>query len=651
MAPRIRLRRLILRGLTRDYGPDLLREGDPRGLMVIAGQIMTGKTSVLEFIDFCLGGADHPTHQEIRDASIRTALLELEVGDERCVIERAVFPSEPRALIHWASIEDLGTEHAKEDHPIRPAGSPESLSSLLLGWIGLAGLSLKEAPTQIASGADPLSFRDLMPVIHLTNERLGSTNLLFENEYMRALKLRQVIDAVFGVHEGRLVELSAAIEERRRAQSEAERSVATIRKFLTDRQLNDEAEVELRIATIAPERAEVEDAISAIDRTMTSQSAELVALRKRHQEALAARAKAAAVLRDRDTLIDRLTALRGQYAADVKRLAFATQAQLLFGALEVTHCPSCLQRLEAPAGVDEGGHCTLCRQAIPAAEEVPPAEIAGELRATQSRLDELNRYMDTVANERGTARDELAGREDEERRTRDAVDRSVAPTVAPFLSQRNELVARREDLNASEREYRRVRDLYDGVRLREADKDRISREVDSLTAQLAALSSDRPSRNQLVADLSARFASILGDFGFPKLTDAFLDDNYVPHVRGERYTKLSSGGRTLSALAWQLAILELAVEREAAHPGLAMIDGIQKNLTPVGERPDPEYGRPEIITQIYRHLDEWLTGAGRDAQVLVVDNRPPTIAEESIVKYYSGLADQPPYGLIEDAVG
>lgn len=651
MAPRIRLRKLILRGLTRDYGPDLLRDGEARGLMVIAGQIMTGKTSVLEFIDFCLGGTDHPTHQEIRDASIRTILLELEVGEERCVIERAVFPSEPRAIVHWATIDQLADEHDKEEHPLRPAGSPESLSSFLLGWIGLAGLSLKEAPTQVASGADPLSFRDLMPVIHMTNERLGSKNLLFENDYMRALKLRQVIDAVFGVHEGRLVELSAAIEERKRAQAEVERSVATIRRFLTERQLNDEMEIDLRIASVAEERTEVEDAIAAIDQTMTSQSFDLIALRKRHQEALAARAMAASVLRDRETLLDRLAALRGQYAADVKRLAFATQAQLLFGALEVTHCPSCLQRLETPAGVDDAGHCTLCRQAIPANEDVPPAEIAGELRATQTRLDELNRYMTAVSDERGVAQADLADREDREQHARIALDRSVAPTVAPFLSQRDELVTRREDLNANEREFRRVRDLYDGVRLREAERDRIGREVDSLTDQLTALSTDRPSRDQLIGDLSGRFAAILEDFGFPKLTDAFIDANYVPHVRSERYTELSSGGRTLSAMAWQLAILELAVERDAAHPGFAIIDGLQKNLTPVGEQQDPEFGRPEIVTQVYRHLDDWLRNAGRDAQVLVVDNRPPTLGEESIVKYYSGRADMAPYGLIEDAIG
>lgn len=72
----VRIRELQLRGLSRNYGLKFLADGEPAPIGIIAGEIMTGKTSVLEFVDYCLGAAEHPTHPEIHDASVVRALLE-----------------------------------------------------------------------------------------------------------------------------------------------------------------------------------------------------------------------------------------------------------------------------------------------------------------------------------------------------------------------------------------------------------------------------------------------------------------------------------------------------------------------------------------------------------------------------------------------
>jgi hypothetical protein len=42
---------------------------------------------------------------------------------------------------------------------------------------------------------------------------------------------------------------------------------------------------------------------------------------------------------------------------------------------------------------------------------------------------------------------------------------------------------------------------------------------------------------------------------------------------------------------------------------------------------------------------------GKAAQIVVVDNLPPDIADDHVVVRYSGRADEPPYGLIEDETG
>jgi hypothetical protein len=109
----------------------------------------------------------------------------------------------------------------------------------------------------------------------------------------------------------------------------------------------------------------------------------------------------------------------------------------------------------------------------------------------------------------------------------------------------------------------------------------------------------------------------------------------------------SDGAMTLTALAWMLAIFELAVERGAPHPGFLMIDSPQKNLAPASGQEVDDYMDPAIVERFYEHL---LTWAARHpgAQVVLVDHEPSAAAADNVVVRYTRRADMPPYGLIDD---
>ena len=109
----IRVRRLKLRGVSKDYEVGFLADGAVRPLSVIAGEISTGKTSVLELIDYCLGASRHPRHPEIQRQA-RSALLEVELSGETNVIERPRFSTEQLAYVHRCSMDDLSRPHAKD---------------------------------------------------------------------------------------------------------------------------------------------------------------------------------------------------------------------------------------------------------------------------------------------------------------------------------------------------------------------------------------------------------------------------------------------------------------------------------------------------------------------------------------------------------
>lgn len=84
--PPLRIRGLRLIGPHRTYSVDFTdNDNVARQLSVIAGEISTGKTSILQLIDYCLGAKDHPEHDEII-AKVRTAHLSIEVRE---VVEEA----------------------------------------------------------------------------------------------------------------------------------------------------------------------------------------------------------------------------------------------------------------------------------------------------------------------------------------------------------------------------------------------------------------------------------------------------------------------------------------------------------------------------------------------------------------------------------
>ena len=126
----------------------------------------------------------------------------------------------------------------------------------------------------------------------------------------------------------------------------------------------------------------------------------------------------------------------------------------------------------------------------------------------------------------------------------------------------------------------------------------------------------------------------------------------MPQVRGATYSEIgSSGALTLISLAWYLAVFERSVELDGFHPGVLMIDSPQKNLRPRAGVPEDEYQSPAIPNAVYRHMTEWVQSEiDHPVQIIIVDNAPPDSALEYVIVDYSGSAERPPYGLIEDAV-
>lgn len=653
----IRLRHLRLFGTVgndRTYDVSFLKGDDEwRPFSIVAGASASGKTSVVEYVMYCLGAQEFPDHEEMKQ-NVRSAALEVEVDGVTHTIERTTVGASSKFASIWpAALDDLPT--AKETRkPIEPPSDPDSLSQFVLSTFGLGGIKLPVSPSKADSDTAALSIRDLFRVIFYANSRLDSENLVFENgNQFVGLKFQQSIDLIFGVADDSIADLAQRIQAAERVEKEAEKASIVLRHIVEDEYPQGPAGVQILADNARNSAAQLSSDIDHLDQGLMQHQAVTYTLRNSLLEAQAELDKWDIRIKNRASLVDRLSSLALQYGDDKRKLVFLKEAERLFDPLHVTHCPACLANL-AQAPAIEHGACNLCGHAIsgdPATGDMPTqtAEksilVERELAATSRRLDQLTEYLGRLRTEynsfldaRSVAADRAAGASYE-------IDR-LATLPAPYLAQRDHLTKNRSAATSeAERSALGVR-LWE--RVNEADKEHALRKGQtSILRREKKEASVREDRSTVVKRLSDRFAAILADFHYPKLSDAWLDNKLIPHVRGSIYTKASSGGLTLISIAWALTILEVSYEDDANAPGFLVIDSPQKNLG--ATQTDPDFRDAQLVDHVYNHVTTWLSGNGHGAQIIFIDNTPPALAAEDVVVRFTGNPDLHPYGLIHNA--
>jgi hypothetical protein len=646
----IRVRRLRLRGATRDYNVSFLdTQGRPRALAIVAGQILTGKTSILEFIAYCLGDSDFPRHPEIR-RSVRSALLECELQGIPYVIERgAVDTASGTAVVHSCDLEGLAGAHQQAEYNVAPPGDPESFSQFLLEHFGLANVVLREAPTQPGSKVDRLSIRDLLRLMFIQHRMLDNQNLLLEsNPPVVRLKHEQVLDLIFHVHDNTAASMAAEIQAVDGEIERQQQRLDTILAFLLEQEVPDDKRIAEERAQIDRAEADTQVHLRSAETRMEAEASFGDQLRAAHQTAASAARRAANDLRNIRTQIERLMALAGQYDDDIKKLTFAKEASRLFDPLSIRVCPWCLQAVTPQQDKGES-ECQLCHQPLLVDNE-QKLDIDKDLRAIRARRRELATYiseLDQSATDRERALREARA---DEQRNQTLLDAAVASRFSPYIVERDALLGAQANAISRRNELAKYSAMSDAAERRRRELGRLRQQSGELRAAQVAAMTKGSTRDAVVAALSTRFGEVLHSFHFPKLSNPVLDKRFVPYVRETRYDRVgSAGATTLISLAWYLSVFEESAESGGAHPGLLMVDSPQKNLLPATGQQADDYQGAVIAQSVYRHMLAWSKGPGGSHQIIVVDNEPPPFVETAVVVRFSGDPNRPPFGLIEDA--
>jgi predicted nucleic acid-binding Zn-ribbon protein len=432
----------------------------------------------------------------------------------------------------------------------------------------------------------------------LPNHRLDGKNLVFENShFMVSQKFRQMIDVMFDVHDAAGADLAARIKVATDAAREAARTAQSLQAMVAEEHPLGPLVLETDQQTAQREVRALTAELHTLDTQVNAQQGHVAGLRQALTQTQDRLSAATVRRRNRESLLERLASLRGQYADDKRKLAFLRQAEQLFDPLHVTVCPACLSRLTAsPAIVD--GHCGMCGNTItgsdgaplslgaatapdrPADDQTSPDEVTSsngaspelgtehggvagagaqrsrgeypsnssaegqnrapmvvleaELRAATKRLDELTEYWTRLDDDlRRLRADESAAARRAEEAA--AAMNRAATLPAPYLAARDAVAGRLTEARLRLQTIESGLRLWARVRAAEENAARLAGHASQLRAERRTIAA-RPDRAAIVRKLSDRFGQVLADIGYPKLSEPYLNNDLMPSVRGLPYT-------------------------------------------------------------------------------------------------------------------
>ena len=392
----IKLRKLLIVSPARNY--DVLFQS---GVNVISGPIFTGKSSIFKLIDYVFGAKTPPGFPEL--AHCNEVFLEFSISEELITLSRSLKSSTtPISFFHHSIDEIIAENHIPEEVSHKIEVNKESVTSILLQRLGLNETKLKIAPTQDASKTHAFSFRDLLKVFYIDQERFGSSSAFFERDYVRRIKFLQTLEIVLGLHDDRRVLLSRQISDAEAEEGVIERELAANRKFLNEMKIPAIDDLDNRIAKIALEKDSIDQSVLAL-RTKTADALGVNVKLVRDRDSVVAEINS---LRAKQAEIDRslknLARLQVQYKRELKQLEFLEESNSLLGVLPVIVCPSCFQKIEV---TKDGSNCGVCCRALPPAER--ETYVNARLRAIKGRIKDLNKYIEQITQEFNVNQDRL----------------------------------------------------------------------------------------------------------------------------------------------------------------------------------------------------------------------------------------------------
>jgi nicotinamide riboside kinase len=635
---RIKFNKLILSGEDRKYEVNF-----KDGLNFITGPISTGKSTILELIDYCLGKKNHKDYQEVK-LTCKYVSLDLFLNDQRVLIQRPLFSFElPVKIFKW---NDETNDFSKEFdfYTITSPLEENSLSRFLNENIGMPEFKLS---------GQTFSFRDLYKYCYIGQTKIDSEDILNEKVYTLNFKRKPTLEII-------LNSLNLLLNELKNDEKTLKEKIGilldkkeAIVKFLRDVELfSTNAESEKNKAGLIYRK---NDLFKVLNELKTNGKIENDNTKSKEKELFTNRNLLSKIETDIDEIrkyVTKLNVLRNQYSNEIIKIDYLIISIGKLQNIEFHNCPSCNCEIEKK----DYDVCNLCGNDLTEFNDEEEKAIKLERKRLNSKLNSL---VDFIENQKETLENL------EKRRVKILYSINIIETdinniqkefISPYI----------EKIEALNREIGEVTkqienlDLSLNVQIQLAtlsnDIQKDENKLSDIKKQIKDIEEEETNFDEILKKLSDIFEKTLKAFDFPKLYNAYIDNkSYLPYVRGVKYDNIGSlGAVTLVNIAYFMSILEISLSlKKSYHPKVVLFDTIGKNLgTRESTDNNDEFKDSKIFKSLLKYFDDFSKKYKDKVQIIIVNNDYTSdISDEDIIIKFDGDGSKGiSYGLINDIV-
>jgi hypothetical protein len=555
-----------------------------RGLNVIAGPSDTGKSFIVQCLDYALGGGNLP--KEIPEADGYTLVtLEIEGNSDgrTYLLERGLQGGDFVCKTPGQPDRELAAKHQ--------GGNEDTISHFLLD---LSGLSAKKVRTNRSGLTRPLSFRDIARLVIVDEEMVikeGSPiqggqliNETAEKGVFRLL-LTGVDDSSIVASEDPKVAKGRQAGKLELLESMLKKGRERLAEFSGVSSLDDER---YRLALI-------EDAIQAALVARAQAQASVAPLQVRRSEAWAELKAIESKFAVVSELQTRFELLHRQYESDLRRLDAIAEAGARLDQLKEEHCPVCGAFAEHQ-NHDHGQFSTRLPDVARAckAEALKTERLLQDLKLTQEATTLELQQID-FARERCRTKLEEISRE---------LKSLMEQHVDVASSRVDDLRSRAEVCRMGIYHLERVREIE--ALLHVANSREKQQKPDVASSGVSTAQAD-PFTREVEALLAA--------WHFPSLNRvSFSEDDQDLVISGRARKSHGKGVRAITRAAFNLALLRFCIRGERPFPNFVLID------SPLLVYEEPDVDEASFPPDIKKHFWESLRSSFADAQVIIIEN-------------------------------
>lgn len=654
LSPSIIINKLVLFGKRKNY----LVAFNP-GVNIIYGDADTGKSSILELVNYLLGANKLNLYEEL-ETSVKYALLELFLNDQVFCIKRDIFEPNTLVEVYRCELDEIEKYNPTKYLPNFSNKSDEYLyfSDFILDSLGLPKLKIKQSPTKDDSKLTRFSFRDLFKYCYLNQDDLGSKNLLDLGNYAVEAKNRETFKYIFNLLDDQISELQAEISDKSSLRNNLTTKAKAVSEFLRDSDFNTQSDIDTFLAQIDANIILVRDHLNEINQRMTADSVVFKGLKETYDETncIIEIMKQDIDKSSRD--IQQYIKLRNDYIQDIEKLKSSIEIKARIGTptVDISICPVCNQQMTI-ADVKE--HFEINDK----------EKLNYEINSIKMRIRDLNNIIADHRSMQDYKEMELQKQLVERESIKKHMDSHTSELITPYISERDSFVSELASLEQERKDYLyrlKIRNQHNQINDSITFLDNI---IISLNDKLEKLRSEAPAKEQILSGLADRLNNYLKIINIKNRHGIAINERtFLPVIRGVDYKDISSGGlRTITSIGYFSSIISLAKNSEINIPPFLMIDTVGKYLGKTNEKylpdtstvtdRDEEMSDPSKYRNIYEYLISLsmeFEAADRQCQFILVDNDvPPEVANDYkgfvIAHFSSDGKNNLPIGLIDDA--